>query len=124
MRHNEALAQGVLHPMTREYGPERLGGQGLDPHQYESGDRAILALLKETIAAEQTDLVATWRGDAYEVWARRGMIRFKRFAEDNGALSFRIVEQLGENPIARRDPFVVATIEEELEAARASGNAC
>ncbi|MDO8431366.1 MAG: alkaline phosphatase family protein [Candidatus Binatus sp.] len=115
-------SQGAHHDMTREYGPERRGGQGLDSHQYESGDRTIVALLRETIAAEQIDLVATWRADAYEVWSRRGMIRFKRFAGENGALSFKIVEQIGENPIANQDPFVVATIEEELAAARASGN--
>ncbi len=112
--------------MTREHGPERHGGQGLDPHQYESGDRTILALLAETVAADQVDLVATWRADAYEVWARRGMIRFKRFAEydrdGNGALSFKIVEQVGENPVANQDPFIVSTIEDELDAARLSGN--
>ena len=108
--------------MIREYGPERHGGQGLDPHQYESGDRTILALLAETVAADQTDLVATWRADAYEVWSRRGMIRFKRYAGDDGALSFKIVEQLGENPVANQDPFIVSTIEDELDAARLSGN--
>ena len=32
----------------REHGPERRGGQGLDPHQYESGDATILALLAES----------------------------------------------------------------------------
>jgi len=45
--------------MIREHGPERRGGQGLDPDQYESGDRTILALLAETPAADQVDLVAT-----------------------------------------------------------------
>ena len=73
----------------REFGPERLAGQGLDVHQYESGDRTILALLAETPAADQVDLVATWRDDSYEVWSRRGMLRFKRFADESGALSFR-----------------------------------
>lgn len=47
--------------MLTEYGPERLQGQGLDPHQYESGDRTILALLAEAPARDQIDLVATWR---------------------------------------------------------------
>ncbi|HUY28731.1 MAG TPA: alkaline phosphatase family protein [Candidatus Binataceae bacterium] len=105
-----------------EHGPERAGGQGLDPNQHESGDRAILALLKETRAADQTDLVATWRDGAYEVWSRRGMIRFKRYRDAAGALGFVIIEQIGENPVAQQDPFAVATIEEELEAARRSGN--
>src|SRR5487761_1470047 len=106
-----------------EHGPERTGGQGLDPNQYESGDRAILALLKETRAAEQVDLVATWRNGAYEVWSRDGMIRFKRFRDSSGALSFEVIEQVGDNPVARQNPFAVATIAEELEAARRSGNA-
>ena len=71
----------------REYGPERRGGQGLDPHQYDSGDATILALLAETPAADFVDLVITWRANenAYEVWSRRGMIRFKRFADRRGA---------------------------------------
>lgn len=108
--------------MIREHGPERRGGQGLDPDQYESGDRTILALLAETPAAEQVDLVATWRGDSYEVWSRRGMIRFKRFAAEDGALSFAVVEQVGENPVANQDPFAVSTVDAELDAARRSGN--
>ena len=95
----------------RDYGPERRGGKGLDPHQYDSGDATILALLAETPAADYVDLVITWRADAYEVWSRRGMIRFKRFADESGALSFEVVEQIGENPIANQDPFIVSTIE-------------
>jgi len=105
-----------------EHGPERRGGQGLDRNQFESGDRAILALLKDTRAAEEVDLVATFRDGAYEVWSRRGMVRFKRFVDASGALEFKIVEQIGENPIANQDPFAVASIDEELEAARRSGN--
>src|SRR5215469_9741838 len=106
----------------REHGPERHGGQGLDPHQYDSGDATILALLAETPAADQVDLAITWRAGAYEVWSRRGMIRFKRFADDRGALSFEVVEQIGENPVANQDPFIVSTIDEELDAAARSGN--
>ncbi len=110
--------------MLREYGPERLDGQGLDRNQYESGDRAILALLAEPPADEQVDIVATFREDAYEVWSGRGMIRFKRFADESGGLHFKVVEQIGENPLERQDPFAVATVEEELRAAEASGNRC
>ncbi len=106
----------------RELGPERRGGQGLDPHQYDSGDSTILALLLESPAADYTDLAITWRADAYEVWSRRGMIRFKRFADDHGALSFEVIEQIGENPIANQDPFIVSTIDEELDASARSGN--
>jgi phosphonoacetate hydrolase len=108
--------------MRREYGPERLQGQGLDPNQYESGDRTIAALLGEAPARDQVDLVATWRDGAYEVWARRGMIRFKRYLDENGKLHFEVIEQVGENPIANQDPFAVSTIEEELSASAASGH--
>jgi phosphonoacetate hydrolase len=106
---------------STEHGPERRGGQGLDVNQYESGDRAILALLRDTRAAEEVDLVATWRDGAYEVWSKRGMIRFKRRSDANGGLRFEIIEQIGENPVQNQDPFAVATIEEELDAARCSG---
>ncbi len=100
------------------------GGQGLDPHQYDSGDATILALLAESPAADFVDLAITWRAheNAYEVWSRRGMIRFKRFADAHGALSFEVVEQIGENPIANQDPFIVSTIDEELDASARSGN--
>lgn len=108
--------------MLKEHGPERPGGQGLDQHQYESGDRTIIALLAEPPARDQVDLVATWRDGAYEVWAQRGMIRFKRLIDEAGKLHFEVIEQIGENPIANQDPFAVATIEEELRAAAASGN--
>src|SRR5258708_36876873 len=94
----------------RELGPERRGGQGLDPHQYDSGDATILALLAQSPAADFVDLAITWRADAYEVWSRRGMIRFKRFADQRGGLSFEVVEQIGENPIANQDPFIVSPL--------------
>ena len=106
----------------REHGPERPAGQGLDLHQFDSGDATILALLAESPAADHVDLAITWRADAYEVWSRRGMIRFKRFADRRGALSFEVVEQLGENPIANQDPSIVSTIADELDAAARSGN--
>ncbi len=108
--------------MRREYGPERLAGQGLDPYQYESGDRTITALLGEAPARDHVDLVATWRDGAYEVWAQRGMIRFKRYVDDAGDLHFDIIEQVGENPIANQDPFALSTIEEELQASGAGGH--
>src|SRR6202042_2846413 len=55
-------------------------------------------------------------------WSRPGMICFKPFADDRGAVSFEVVEQVGENPIANQDPFIVSTIDEELDAAARSGN--
>src|SRR5437870_4130666 len=95
--------------------PERLCGQGLDEHQYESGDRAILALLTDVTAGPQTDFVITYRNTAYEVWARRGMIRFQRFyASDGTGYEYRIIEQIGENPVANQDHTALATIDEEL----------
>ena len=67
--------------------PERLVGQGLDPNQQESGDKAIVALLTDSSHGE-TDWVATYRfttdadgahrEGAYEVWSNRGMISFRR----------------------------------------------
>ncbi len=108
--------------MELTIGPQRAGGQGLDAQQEESGNRAILALLTDPGAGDHTDLVLTHRDGAYEVWARRGMVRFKRVAEADGTQAFRIVEQIGENPIADQRHACVATIAEELSAAAASGH--
>lgn len=110
--------------------PERLAGQGLDPHQEESGNRAIVALLTDSSHGE-TDWVATYRyaltdeglpaEGSYEVWAARGMVRFRRFLADDGGFGYEVIEQHGENPIANQDPTAVATIAEEMEAAERSG---
>ena len=102
-------------------GPERLAGQGLDPHQYESGDRAIHILLTDATAGPQTDMVITYRADAYEVWAQRGMIRFQRFHAADGGYEYRVIEQIGDNPVANQDRKALATIDEELAASKASG---
>jgi hypothetical protein len=101
-------------------GPERPGGQGLDANQEESGNRAIAALLTDPVRGPQTDLVITYRDGAYEVWAKRGMIRFQRFYGDGG-YDYRIVEQIGDDPVADQDPTALATLAEELEAAAKSG---
>jgi predicted AlkP superfamily pyrophosphatase or phosphodiesterase len=106
---------------TEPVGPERLQGQGLDPNQYESGDRAIQAMLTDATAGPQTDMVMTYRDGAYEVWAARGMIRFQRFYAANGGYEYRVIEQIGDNPVADQDPNAIATIEEELAASKASG---
>ncbi len=106
-------------------GPERLEGQGLDPEQYESGDRAIHVIFTDSTAGPQTDLVITCRDNAYEVWATRGMIRFQRhFAANGRGYEYRIIEQIGENPIANDDYQAVATLDEEVAASRASGFPC
>lgn len=102
-------------------GPERLAGQGLDPNQHESGDRAIHAILTDAKAGPETDLVITYREAAYEVWAKRGMIRFQRFYAESGGYDYRIIEQIGANPVANDDYKAVATIDEELAASKASG---
>lgn len=101
--------------------PERLKGQGLDEHQYESGERAIHAILTDAIAGPQTDMVITYRDGAYEVWAQRGMIRFERQYAANGGYEYRVIEQIGANPVENQDRKAVATIEEELAASKASG---
>ncbi len=107
--------------MQELLGPERPGGQGLDQHQEESGNRAILALLRDPQVAAHVDLVITWRDDAYEVWAQRGMVRFQRVVR-GGRLAFPIIEQIGINPIAAQSHMAVATCADELRAAAASGH--
>lgn len=108
------------------HGPERPGGQGLDPEQQESGNRAILALLSDPEVRDHVDLVITWRRGseddpgAYEVWSRRGMVRFARVLRD-GALDYEVLEVAGESPIARQDEHALRTLDEERDAARASG---
>jgi hypothetical protein len=111
----------------RILGPERLGGQGLDPEQEESGNRAILALLADPEVAGQMDLVLTWRAGeggepgAYEVWSARGLVRFRRVLGPDGRIDFELLEVVGENPIANQDPHALRTLAEEKAAAAASG---
>lgn len=101
-------------------GPERPGGQGIDKHQEESANRAILALLRDADVRDQVDLVITCRDGAYEVWAARGMVRYRRVVS-GGRLRFPVLEEIGENPIADQRWDAVRSCKEELEAARASG---
>jgi hypothetical protein len=110
--------------------PERPGGQGLDPNQEESGNRAIIALLTDDTHGP-TDWVATYRHGqdgqgAYEVWALRGMVRFQRFLDPDGpdgrgGYGYEVIEQVGENPVANQDPTALATVAEEVEASARSG---
>ena len=102
-------------------GPERPGGQGLDSNQEESGNRAIHLLLTHDVVGSQTDFVATHRDGAYEAWARRGMVRFQRSIGADGAYEYHVIETIGANPIGNQDATALATIDEELEAARRSG---
>ncbi|MGB8861630.1 MAG: alkaline phosphatase family protein [Ilumatobacteraceae bacterium] len=109
------------------HGPERLAGQGLDPEQEDSGNRAIHALLGDEGVGAQVDLVLTWRaGDggvdgAYEVWSSRGLVRFRRLIDDRGALHFEVVEVVGDNPLGNQDPLALTTVAAEREAAAAGG---
>ena len=107
--------------MEEILGPQRPGGQGLDDQQTESGNRAILALLRDPEARDHVDLVITCRDCTYEVWAARGMVRFQRLCRD-GRLEFRVVEQIGDNPIADQRHTRIATRADELQAAAASGH--
>ena len=68
--------QGEL--MEQMLVPERAGGQGLGHDQEESGNRPILALLRDPQVSGQVDMVITCRDGACEVWAARGMARFRR----------------------------------------------
>ena len=120
--------------------PERAGGQGLNHHQEESGNRAIVALLTDPVRGDQVDLVMTYRRErggvpplslsipqdesesgAYEVWSKRGMVRFVRFFDPAGRYGYRVIEQVGENPISDQDPTALSAKAAELEAAAKSG---
>jgi hypothetical protein len=120
---DRSRAQHEEEPMGESVlGPERPGGQGLDHEQEESGNRAIRALLCDPEVRDQVDLVITLRDGGYEVWAARGMVRFRRVLRDDGRVEFPIVEQVGVNPIANQDHRAVATCADELAAAAASGH--
>lgn len=103
-------------------GPERLGGQGLDPHQEESGNLAIHKLLTSADGRAWTDFVATarWGRDGswwYEAWALRGMVRWVRKLAPGGGYAYEVVEVVGENPLERQDYRALATFDEEMAAA-------
>lgn len=103
-------------------GPERLGGQGLDPHQEESGNLAIHKLLTSADGRAWTDFVATarWGRDGswwYEAWALRGMVRWVRKLAPGGGYAYEVVEVVGENPLERQDYRALATYDEEMAAA-------
>ncbi|MCH7699643.1 MAG: alkaline phosphatase family protein [Chloroflexi bacterium] len=101
--------------------PERLGGQGLDHNQEESGNRAIHLLLTHSVVGGQMDFVATYRDGAYEVWSARGMVRFQRSFADGGGFEYTIIETIGEDPIANQDTHALSSVEEQMEAAGKSG---
>ena len=113
--------------MAEFLGPERPGGQGLDPHQFESGHRAIHALLSPDGVGDHVDLVLTWRegvgGEpgAYEAWSRRGRVRFRRLREAEGAVVYEVVDVRGENPLGNQDPAALRTRADEDAAAHAAG---
>ncbi len=103
-------------------GPERPGGQGLDPHQEESGNLAIHKLLTSEDGRAWTDFVATGRQGRdgswwYEAWALRGMVRWVRRYAPGGGYEYEVVEVVGENPLERQDYRALATYEEEMSAA-------
>jgi hypothetical protein len=99
------------------YGPERSGSQGLSRDQTESGNRAILGLLQDAEVRDQVNLVITYRDNAYEVWSGQGMVRFRRVANGEG-VRYEVIERHGDDPLAREDPTVLATLQEELQVSR------
>ncbi len=106
----------------RPVGPEQPGGQGLDPNQFASGDHAILRALTDPAVCAQVEMVITYREPAYEVWSKRGMIRFCRYYAEGGGYRYDVIEQIGENPIARQEHDALVTLDEELAAAGRSGS--
>ncbi len=113
----------------RIHGPERLVDQGVGPDQADSAARAIAALLGDAPVREQVDLVALYRHGpseapregAYEVWSRRGMVRFQRVIDESGRLDFEVIEVVGANPIAEQASDALRSVEAEKRAAAASG---
>ncbi len=109
------------------HGPERLAGQGLDAEQEDSGNRSIHALLSAEGVGAEVDLVFTWRAGeggepgAYEVWAARGLVRFRRLIDSDDRLHFEVIEVAGENPLANQDPLALATVAAERGASAAGG---
>ncbi len=102
-------------------GPERPGGQGLDPNQEESGNLAILHLLTSEDGELWTDFVATVRSDGagtsvYEAWARRGLVRWVRHVEPAGGYRYEVIETAGENPLANQDHTLASTLADEIAA--------
>ena len=113
------------------HGPERLQNQGIGPDQEDVAHRALIALLTEEPVADQVDLVAVWRRGPdhapregiYEVWSRRGRIRFQRFTDDTGGVSFETIDIIGSDPLCNQDPAALQDLEAEKKAALASGHA-
>ncbi len=108
-------------------GPERPGGQGLDPNQEESGNLAIHKLLTTADGRLWTDFVATYRRErdgsgAYEAWALRGMVRWIRRLDPAGGYTYEVVEVAGVNPLGQQDPRALSTLAAELEAGRSPGD--
>jgi hypothetical protein len=100
---------------VRVFGPEREGFQGLTRAKHGSGNRAILALLTDPGVRAHVDLVITCRDGAYEVWAERGMVRFRRVARGE-TIEYETLERHGLDPLADTDPARLATLEEGLRA--------
>ena len=82
--------------MTRTvHGPERLQDQAIGPHQAESAERALEALLCDPAVRDHVDLVMLHRrqdesdssSGHYEVWSRVGMVRFRRLLGPEGCHS-------------------------------------
>jgi len=106
---------------TDSIGPERVGGQGLDHNQEESGNLAIHKLLTSEDGKAWTDFVATARQGrdgswAYEAWSLRGLVRWTRRLAPAGGYEYETVEVIGENPIERQDFRALSTLAEELAA--------
>ena len=92
--------------------PERLRGQGLDPEQYESGDRAIHACSPTRKPGPKP----TSRSHIARAPTRSGRsaawFAFSASTRTDGrGYDYRIIEQIGENPIANQDRNALATID-------------
>jgi len=88
-----------------------LKDQGLNQFEAPYADKLIAAYTSPEWR-DVIDMVMTYRNGAYEVWGGSGHIRFVR-QRQGGGWSYRIVEQLGTNPIADQRVDRLATSAEE-----------
>jgi hypothetical protein len=111
------------------HGPERLIDQGLTDANLDSAATAIQGLLTASEISDQIDLVITWQRGAesdprdgrYFVFAKRGMVAFRRCIGANGALDFEVTLVRGANPIENQDPHALSSVSQESHAAAQHG---
>ena len=85
--------------------------QGIDDEESAVFEKAKDALVNDP----SVDFVATRRGDMYEAYSKRGMVRFSRVPTNKG-YEYPIDSVEGTNPFERTDPEWIPTLADELAA--------